>query len=344
MIDYYWLKSFTEIMQLFLTVLFIIYFKVKFDRSTSVVFWLSLFFYIKLATDLYGILNYTSWISSILTRPVLEIYRSAMGSFELGMITSLLFFVRSTLDKVIKTRQAYLYFIPAVLLFPLNWLLIQNFESSLLVMFNIMKTIWVVALIYMIRSSRSKPIVTLLSFMLFWNVLWLIEVVLHEQLNFIGEATSWVIFVIAELMLTVGLFYFLVQIIAHPRILRFENPQSILPGSLLKSIEMKLGNALDKEKIYKDPDLSAVSLANHINISAGDLTIYLNRVLNKNFNQSINDYRIEESKRLLKHPDASKMSIEQVMYACGFNSKSVFNTAFKQRTGVTPNQYKRNSF
>ena len=34
-------------------------------------------------------------------------------------------------------------------------------------------------------------------------------------------------------------------------------------------------------------------------------------------------------------------TILEVMYESGFNSKSVFNTAFKQKTGMTPLEFRR---
>ena len=46
-----------------------------------------------------------------------------------------------------------------------------------------------------------------------------------------------------------------------------------------------------------------------------------------------------EAKRRLSDP-ANADNILQVMYEAGFNSKSVFNTAFKKATGMTPTQYR----
>ena len=340
MIDFYWLKSFTEIMQLFLSVLFLIYLKIKFDSSKPVIFWLTLFFYIKLGTDLYGILNYTSWISDILTRSVLNIYRSAMGSLELGMIASFILFVLSTKNRQLNPRNNRLFFIPAILLFPINILLIKYYQSTLLEVFDLIKLIWIGTMFYLLGSTSSKELKTLIVVMLVWNVLWLAEVVLHQQLAIITESTSWIIFVISEGILTVGISYFLLQVIAHPKILRLDD-QAVLPESMIQNIEMKLKIVLEQDKIYTNPDLLATILADKLGISSNDLTTYLNRGLNKNFNQFILDYRINESKKLLASTSNAEKNIEQVMFESGFNSKSVFNTAFKEKTGFTPSQFRK---
>ncbi|WP_312667027.1 helix-turn-helix domain-containing protein [Escherichia coli] len=44
--------------------------------------------------------------------------------------------------------------------------------------------------------------------------------------------------------------------------------------------------------------------------------------------------------KLLAMPE-DKRTILDIMYSSGFNSKSVFNTAFKKQTGLTPSEYRR---
>ncbi len=339
MIDYYWLKSFTEIMQLFLSVLFLVYLKIKYPRAGGPILWLSVFFYIKLATDLYGILNYTSWISTILTLPVLSVYRSAMGMFEVGMITSFLLFAGALSGKEIPMRKAWLYFIPALLLFPFNWSIQYFYESTLLEMFNLIKTVWIISMIYALRQLiREKHLAVFALSMLAWNVLWLAEVLLHQQYGLISEELSWIIFVIAEFSVTIGTAYFLLQVIGRPRLLRFEKISDLFSENLRKTIKAGLEKAFEEDKIYLETELTLPELSNRINIPATELTNYLNRVIGKNFNQFVIDYRIEESKRLLR--ESSDLSIEQVMLKAGFNSKSVFNTAFKRKTAITPSEYR----
>jgi len=55
----------------------------------------------------------------------------------------------------------------------------------------------------------------------------------------------------------------------------------------------------------------------------------------------VNGYRIDEAKKLLSDPAHNSEKIISVLYDCGFNSKSVFNTVFKKNTGLTPSEFRR---
>ena len=156
-------------MQLFLSVLLIIYLRIKYDLKQRPVFWLSLFFYIKLGTDLYGILNYTSWIAQLLTRPVLGVYRAAMGALELGMIASFILFIRSVNGKSLSRSNQLLLFAPAVLLFPVNVLLSFYFHSDLLIVFDLVKATWIGSMIFSFSIASSKSLKTFIVSMLIWS-------------------------------------------------------------------------------------------------------------------------------------------------------------------------------
>lgn len=342
MIDFLWLKSFTEIIQLFLSVCFLIFLKIKYNSNSKIIKWLSIFFYIKLITDLYGILNYTSWISSILTKPVLEFYRVTMGSLELGMLTSFFIFTYSAYKEEISLKQGIPYFSISFLLLPLNIFLKYTFNSNLLFVFYTVKILWLVALLYLILYFIKDKVLKLFTIsMIIWNTLWLTEVILHQQVRLIESSSSWIIFVFSELTFSIGIAYFFIETVTNPKFLKFEKIYDIMPNSLSKMIKENLDKTFTKDKLYLTSDLNLNTLANKINVSSSDLTIYLNKILNKNFNQFITDYRIEESKSLLSSSKENKLNIEQIMYASGFNSKSVFNTAFKHRTGMTPSEYKK---
>jgi AraC-like DNA-binding protein len=54
----------------------------------------------------------------------------------------------------------------------------------------------------------------------------------------------------------------------------------------------------------------------------------------------VNRFRVEAAKFLFENQAVKKLTIQEVMYDSGFNSKSSFNTAFKKFTNLTPTQFK----
>jgi AraC-like DNA-binding protein len=70
------------------------------------------------------------------------------------------------------------------------------------------------------------------------------------------------------------------------------------------------------------------------------LSQVINDLLNYNFNDLINSYRVEEAKKMLKDEGMSNFTIASIAYECGFNTLSAFNVAFKKFTGLTPSQFR----
>jgi AraC-like DNA-binding protein len=98
---------------------------------------------------------------------------------------------------------------------------------------------------------------------------------------------------------------------------------------------------MQNEKPWLDPDLSLEQLASGIGQKPKMLSVVINETLGQNFFDFINHYRIDEAKRLLTNPVDKKITVSEVLYAVGFNSKSSFNTLFKKYTGLTPSEFRR---
>jgi|HubBroStandDraft_1064217.scaffolds.fasta_scaffold13301_3 AraC-like DNA-binding protein len=92
---------------------------------------------------------------------------------------------------------------------------------------------------------------------------------------------------------------------------------------------------------WLDPDLTLEQLASQVKLRPKLLSQAINEGLGKNFFEFINQYRIEEAKRLLTDPADKKITVLEVLYQVGFNSKSSFNTVFKKQTGMTPSEFKK---
>jgi AraC-like DNA-binding protein len=104
---------------------------------------------------------------------------------------------------------------------------------------------------------------------------------------------------------------------------------------------LKIKGYMETEQPYLNPGLTLKRLATKLEIPARKLSSILNHEFNKNFAGFINDYRIEMAKERLKNPIDDKETIQEIMYEVGFNSKSSFNTLFKQKTGRTPTEYRK---
>ncbi len=98
---------------------------------------------------------------------------------------------------------------------------------------------------------------------------------------------------------------------------------------------------MKNEKPFLEADLTLGKLARRLHIHSNYLSRIINEHLNQSFNDFVNQYRIEEACRRISEPGDKEITILQIAYETGFYSKSVFNTAFKKFTGMTPSQFRR---
>jgi AraC-like DNA-binding protein len=93
------------------------------------------------------------------------------------------------------------------------------------------------------------------------------------------------------------------------------------------------------EKPYLDRELTIYNLSEQLKISRHILSEVINEHMGMNFYNLVNEYRINEVKQRMKKEDMKHLTILAIAYDSGFNSKSSFNTIFKEKTGQTPSQY-----
>ncbi|WP_431342995.1 helix-turn-helix domain-containing protein [Chryseobacterium sp. JK1] len=108
---------------------------------------------------------------------------------------------------------------------------------------------------------------------------------------------------------------------------------------LVKEIQEKINILFETRKIYTNPDLTLSILAKELNVRPQLLSQFINDNLNRSFTQFINEYRIDEAKRLLK--ENTQLKIDAVGFESGFNSSSTFYSSFKKITGTTPSNYQK---
>lgn len=104
----------------------------------------------------------------------------------------------------------------------------------------------------------------------------------------------------------------------------------------------KLEKIMNQEKPFLNPTLSIHDLSQIINIPAHQLSKIIHKEFGKNFFEFVNEYRINQFKDYIKLPKYKNYTILGIALECGFNSKSAFNRIFKEYTGQTPGEFKKN--
>jgi AraC-like DNA-binding protein len=117
--------------------------------------------------------------------------------------------------------------------------------------------------------------------------------------------------------------------------------KGLLSDDQLEAYLAVLEASMQQEKPYLENDLTLAQLATLLKMPKHHLTEVINRKLEKNFFNYINDYRIAEVKPLLQNPDNADKTILTLAFEVGFNSKTTFNTIFKKTTQMTPTQYRK---
>ncbi|MCX7998667.1 MAG: helix-turn-helix domain-containing protein, partial [Leptospiraceae bacterium] len=180
---------------------------------------------------------------------------------------------------------------------------------------------------YFTLKSQLKSISTLCFFGL---VLYLI---ITSIIAFIAQITFHKTIVLLEvifLSLFVILLYFIsvhdpsfIETTSKEIIRKYE--YSRISTLKVDSILNNLKKIMEEEKAFCDEDITLPKLALELNISTHQLSEILNAKIGKNFHTFINEYRIEEAKKLLLIE--ANRNILSIAMAVGFNSKASFNKA-----------------
>ncbi|RLJ33148.1 AraC-like DNA-binding protein [Chryseobacterium sp. 7] len=120
------------------------------------------------------------------------------------------------------------------------------------------------------------------------------------------------------------------------------NEESVTNDREYKEEILRLKNYMIDKKPFLNSSLTIQDISGEIGIPVRDLSLLINHQLGQHFYDFVNSYRIENAMAILKDETKSKVTILEILYEVGFNSKSSFNTAFKKHTGNTPTYYRKN--
>lgn len=106
---------------------------------------------------------------------------------------------------------------------------------------------------------------------------------------------------------------------------------------------LTLKQYMAEKEPYLDPSLTIQQLSSQIDIPVRDLSILINHHMDQHFFDFVNEYRIQKAMKILKDKSKNQLTVLEILYEVGFNSKSSFNTSFKKYTNLTPTAYRNAS-
>ncbi len=115
-----------------------------------------------------------------------------------------------------------------------------------------------------------------------------------------------------------------------------------LSAEAAKQLDEQLQELVKNHKPHLDEDISLPKLASLLGVTSHQLSELLNIHKSTSFYVFLNDLRYQESLQLL-NANKSELTISDIAYRSGFNNRNSFYKVFKEKTGLTPTQYKKAS-
>lgn len=209
------------------------------------------------------------------------------------------------------------------------------------------------------ENKTLSWIKTIIYIYLFFYIFWIIEDLIGLQFEFIIEY-----FAITSSILTLVMIYWIgfngftqpeifnatvfnteeketskskTELLEEDRIINDENKD--IKDQETNELFHQLTQKIKDKSLFLQKDITIRSLSHQLKINEKELSKLIKIHTKKNFYHFINQFRIEEFKRLLKTKKANHLSLLGLSEEAGFSSKSTFYSVFKATEGITPKQY-----
>jgi AraC-like DNA-binding protein len=154
------------------------------------------------------------------------------------------------------------------------------------------------------------------------------------QVNIIGFATTF---------LLLGYFFFIPTFMYDPYFTKENETKSVQKITQFKTATYnhleKIEQYFNLHKSYLNPDYTITQLEREIKIPARQISKAIKLIRNQNFNQFLNEYRINYLVQHVSVETALKTNFQDLAFQVGFNSVNNFYAHFKNYVGCTPKTY-----
>lgn len=194
-------------------------------------------------------------------------------------------------------------------------------------------------------SNSLKDFFTAMLLYLFLN---LISIVLTNVFFLFNEnsvfETNTIDFITTFLLL--GYFFFIPTFMYDPYFTSEKEVKSVQKITQFKTATYnhleKIEQYFNLHKSYLNPDYTITQLEREIKIPARQISKAIKLIRNQNFNQFLNEYRINYLVQHVSVETALKTNFQDLAFQVGFNSVNNFYAHFKNYVGCTPKTYYAN--
>ncbi|MCR9249270.1 MAG: AraC family transcriptional regulator [bacterium] len=261
-----------------------------------------------------------------------------------------LLLVRTVIDSEYKIKSSsIIHFIPALLGIGFGlWINDQHLETlPILVFFVLFLGYYFHYLIYLligyrtltkIKGVESKQASLRLVRLMFYGLLiiWLAYIT-----NLFEETIPYIIGPVLYSIVAYAISFIVIKngLIEKVSLQKYKSTQ--VSDDQIELLFNKVIKLFDDEEFHRSPDATLKNLAQKLNTSTQVLSMVINEKSNMNFNNFVNQYRINHAIQLFKNQNYDHQNIASIAFEVGFNSISSFNTAFKKQIGTTPLSYRK---
>ena len=214
---------------------------------------------------------------------------------------------------------------------------IAEYSLSFIFIFYILASFYVLNKLE-VSKAIQWPLYFLLASLLIFYIIDLVQFLFDEQslLNF----NSILIFEVSLL------FYYLTFILVFNNNfldLPLQNSKyknSSLNPNDVETYKKRISDSMEINKFFTKENLSLQTFSNLVSIPRHYISDILNVYLKTNFQDFVNEYRVEEFIKLNFTTDNDHFTILGIASSAGFKKKATFNSNFKKFRGVSPTEYK----
>jgi AraC-like DNA-binding protein len=120
------------------------------------------------------------------------------------------------------------------------------------------------------------------------------------------------------------------------------SPEVVCGDRAMQADLVRVQAVMETQQVWREEGLTIASLSVRVNVPEAQLRRLINDQLGyRNFPSFVNAHRVAAAKARLADPDEARVAVSAIAFELGFGSLGPFNRAFREETGVSPSEWRR---